>query len=89
MPVRSLEELQREGERRLNKARHGLVDGLEAFERSETKMAEWQEQRRLKKALRDHRHGLPYLQIPSQLTRKRASSIRPSIRVPSGVVWKK
>ena len=58
------------------------VRWLEELERSETRMAAWQERRRLKQALRDHRNGLPFVQFPSLLVssgilaKLKASSLR-------------
>ena len=86
MPGGRLEELERQRKRqfkqKLRKHRDGLLEDLEAWERSETKMAEWQKERRLKQSLRDNRNGLPFVQFPSLLVssgilaKLKASSLR-------------
>jgi len=70
-----------EGERS-NQARRRVIHWREQSERSETLQDEWNKKRRLKQSLRDSRHGLPYLQIPSKLiesgimAKLKASSLR-------------
>ena len=60
-----------------------LTGWLEGIERSEQRIDEWHRKRRLKQALRDHRHGLPFIQVPSLLvTSGILKELRPSsIRV--------